>query len=211
LLYNNRFYIKDVPVGLDLPLIICLHGGGGSGSSLKAQLDISLDAVVVYPNAGKYGNSTAWNAGPLFNNSVDDLSWLEGLIGQVKIDESIDDSKIYIIGYSNGGMMAHRYGSVKGGIGKMFIFNSALIMTEEYNYTGELSVWKSTNDNNIPPIGNKTYHSFVYEYRQMGPKINSRSEFRVVAGAEHSVNSFKDGLVRVGTSIQAEIQRFFEL
>jgi len=84
-------------------------------------------------------------------------------------------------------------------------------MVEDYVYTGELYLLKSDKDEVIPPIGNKDYHSFVYEFRQRLGKTHDRSDFRVIGGAGHSVTSFKLGLERLGTTLETEVERFFQL
>jgi pimeloyl-ACP methyl ester carboxylesterase len=211
MIYDSRSYKKESG-GQGLPLIICLHGAGGTGSGFKTQLgftNITSKAVFIYPDAKHNGVATAWNVAPGYNDEVDDLTWLGGLIEQVKIDENTTDT--YLLGHSNGGMMAHRYGTVKGEIAKAFIFNSALEMLEDFNFTGELSLWKSLSDTTIPIEGNKSYRSLIYEYRQMQRHIADRSEVRLVGGALHNVSSFKSALVNLGTTLEAEVERFFQL
>ena len=211
MIYDSRNYEKE-SASAGLPLIICLHGGGGSGSEFKTQLgftSITSKAVFVYPDAKHNGVITAWNAGPGYNDEVDDLTWLGDLIAQVKIDEKTTDT--YLLAHSNGGMMGLRYASVKGGISKMFIFNSALEMLEDFNFTGQLSLWKSLKDTIIPIEGNKNYRSLIYEYRQMKQHIADRSEVKLVGGALHNVSSFKSALVNLGTTLETEVERFFEL
>jgi len=104
------------------PLLIVLHGGGGNGA--KMQKTSGFDAiarrenlVTVYPDAIK----NHWNdkRGD-FNtyahkNNIDDVKFLSKIIDDVKIKYNIDESRVYIAGASNGGMMAHLFAIEKGG------------------------------------------------------------------------------------------------
>jgi polyhydroxybutyrate depolymerase len=54
-----------------------------------------------------------WNAGACcdFDRSgVDDLAYISGLIGAVRAVHAVDPRRIYLVGFSNGGHMAHRLG-----------------------------------------------------------------------------------------------------
>jgi len=104
--------------GTPAPLIIGLHGY--TAKSPYAQSYFALGKVAnekgiltVYPSGSKDSNgSLFWNATPAccnFNASkVDDEAYLLSIIDSVSKDYSVDPARIYIIGHSNGGFMAHR-------------------------------------------------------------------------------------------------------
>jgi polyhydroxybutyrate depolymerase len=104
--------------GTPAPLIIGLHGY--TAESPYAQTYFALGKVAdekgiltVYPSGSKDSNGYLfWNATPACCNfessTVDDEAYLLSIIDSVSKDYSVDPARIYIIGHSNGGFMAHR-------------------------------------------------------------------------------------------------------
>jgi len=219
--YDGRNYEKDVPAGTSLPLVLCLHGGGGDGLSFRTSLGFTSaltdEAIMIYPYAEDDGGTTTWNAGPAFNPTVDDLGWLQGLIAQVITDESVDTSKIYMLGHSNGGMMTHRFSSESirdsytNPIVKAFVINAALVMTEAYSFTGDLTSLSSIGDTTVPVLGNENFKSDIFEYIQTSSDVANRSDYRTIGGALHSISSMQTALTALGTTLEAEVIRSFEL
>jgi poly(hydroxyalkanoate) depolymerase family esterase len=114
--YNGRMYGKYVPSTYDgseaVPLVMMLHGCSQSADGFKDETGMNEVAeqagfIAVYPNEdeGIYG---CWN---WFEDSntlrgqgqAQELS--EGLIGQVKANENIDEERIYVAGFSAGAYM----------------------------------------------------------------------------------------------------------
>jgi polyhydroxybutyrate depolymerase len=100
------------------PLLIYLHGLGGSGADALADPGIRGMAqrgrmVLVAPDGtlDREGRRF-WNAGGaccnLDGKVVDDLGRLETLIDRWRQLPEIDPARIYVVGFSNGGFMAHR-------------------------------------------------------------------------------------------------------
>ncbi len=108
-LYIPTSYDKSKP----MPLLVALHGGLGTG---KAMEDISgfdrvaeaRGVIVAYPD----GVGRAWNAGSCcgspMERKVDDVAFMRNLIADVKTKVSVDASRVYGAGFSNGAMMVHR-------------------------------------------------------------------------------------------------------
>jgi polyhydroxybutyrate depolymerase len=107
---------------LDLPLLIVLHGGGGSGAQIQRHTQLDADAdeygfVVAYPNgSGPLEDAIfTWNVGHCcgyaFENNVDDVAFISLLIDRLVEHYAIDPSRVYLAGISNGGMMAYRAGA----------------------------------------------------------------------------------------------------
>ena len=100
------------------PLIIALHGY--TAESPYAQSYFALGKVAdekgiltVFPSGSKDSNGYLfWNATPACCNfdssTVDDEAYLLSIIDAVSKDHAVDPARIYIIGHSNGGFMAHR-------------------------------------------------------------------------------------------------------
>jgi polyhydroxybutyrate depolymerase len=100
------------------PLLIYLHGLGGSGAETLADPEIRGLAerarmVLLAPdgNLDRAGRRF-WNAGRaccnLDGKAVDDLARLETLIDHWRQRPEIDPARVYVVGFSNGGFMAHR-------------------------------------------------------------------------------------------------------
>ena len=103
------------------PLILALHGGLGSASQFEANSRLSEFAesngfYVVYPNGISASNTQpafqTWNAGdccgPAARSDVDDVAFIASLIKLMRANYSIDSSRIFAIGHSNGGMLAYK-------------------------------------------------------------------------------------------------------
>lgn len=102
--------LVHVPAGIRagkrLPLVLALHGVGGSGTQMERYSGLSAVAdehsfVVVYPTApGPFWNSTG--AG----DRDDDVAFIAGVIATVKRRLCVDRRRVFVVGVSNGGEMA---------------------------------------------------------------------------------------------------------
>ena len=110
--------VADRAPGERLPLLLYLHGLGGSGTEALASPDLRALAqrhrmVLVAPdgNLDREGRRF-WNAGGACCNfdgkAVNDVARLEALIYHWTQRPEIDPTRVYIVGFSNGGFMAHR-------------------------------------------------------------------------------------------------------
>ncbi|HEY5952628.1 MAG TPA: PHB depolymerase family esterase [Kofleriaceae bacterium] len=105
--HHELFVPSDQP---NLPLVIALHGNGGSGRQMERltgfdQIAAREHFVVAYPD----GIDHHWNDGrPELDTGVDDVAYLAGLIDELVQQHSIDRSRIYVTGFSNGAMMSFR-------------------------------------------------------------------------------------------------------
>ena len=110
--------VADRAPGERLPLLLYLHGLGGSGSEALSSPELRALAqrhrmVLVAPdgNLDREGRRF-WNAGGACCNfdgkAVNDVARLEALIYHWTQRPEIDPARVYIVGFSNGGFMAHR-------------------------------------------------------------------------------------------------------
>lgn len=120
LTYDNRertYYLHvppDLPSDTSVPLVIALHGAGGSGvefffSTQLHQLADETGVIVAYPNGIREG----WNyldADELHPADLytDDMGLVAALIDEISANYPIDSKRVYVLGYSNGGMLAIR-------------------------------------------------------------------------------------------------------
>jgi polyhydroxybutyrate depolymerase len=105
-------YDRSVPT----PLLIVLHGGGGTGQGMIKLTGFNHIAdienfIVVYPdgfeNHWNDGRGVQWQAQ---TENVDDVGFISALIDHLSDELNIDAERIYVTGISNGGMMSHRLG-----------------------------------------------------------------------------------------------------
>jgi polyhydroxybutyrate depolymerase len=108
-------YDKSTP----LPLLIALHGGGGSGEKMEEltlrgfnRLSDKEGFIVVYPD----GIEKHWNDGRenvkyrAHREKIDDVGFISALIDYLVKQYNIDIKQVYATGISNGAMMSFRLG-----------------------------------------------------------------------------------------------------
>lgn len=107
-----------------LPLVVALHGGGSSGAGLAQATGFDRIAdrekiVVVYPDGlgGPHGMGRSWNVGRCCSLAhflgVDDVAFIEALLDALTARLPIDRSRVYLVGYSNGGSLAQLAAATK--------------------------------------------------------------------------------------------------
>ncbi len=101
-----------------VPLVILLHPYGKNGQLISNISEMNLKSdkegfIAIYPNGATYGKDKGWNAGfccgPALKRNIDDLGFIKKILDITKKGYNIDNDKIYIAGFSNGGMMAYRF------------------------------------------------------------------------------------------------------
>lgn len=113
LLYLPRPYRNSAAA----PLVVALHGGGGTGEKVNKLLRLNSLAdqygfVVAYPDAVDHH----WNDGRgvkkyrSHRENIDDVGFISEMIDNISGDFSIDHKRVYVTGASNGAMMSLRLG-----------------------------------------------------------------------------------------------------
>lgn len=115
----DREYKVHLPKGYKekdkYPLVIVLHGLGDSPALVELNSGFSKKAnqekfIALYPKGT--GKKLSWNAkfccGDALKNKVNDVKFVDSIIRKVEKDYPVDTSQIFIVGFSNGGMMAYR-------------------------------------------------------------------------------------------------------
>ncbi|MBL4637169.1 MAG: hypothetical protein JKY56_25165 [Kofleriaceae bacterium] len=104
----------DLP-SAPIPLIINFHGFTDSPSDQEGYSKMSEHAVangyvVAYPRGT--GLAPSWNGGACCGiastTNIDDVAFTSAIIDAVAESACIDREKVYAVGYSNGGFLAHR-------------------------------------------------------------------------------------------------------
>ncbi len=114
----DRFYYVYTPNNLDssqsIPVLFAFHG---YGSSAMRHLNYTnyfpladlYNFIVVYPQGATTASLSAhWNVGGWTSKStINDLDFIETVIGLLKDKIQIDETRIYSSGMSNGGYMSY--------------------------------------------------------------------------------------------------------
>ena len=101
-----------------LPVIVALHGAGGNAAEFAqttgfARLKSATSFIAVYPNGTPlYDNRRAWNAGTCCGapaeKGVDDIGFLSAILDRLVGSFDADPKRVFLAGFSNGGMLAYR-------------------------------------------------------------------------------------------------------
>ena len=121
----NREYLLYIPPNIDnrenLPIIFNFHGYQGQAEQFFNQTDLveiadNNGVVLVYPQGSDLPvGASHWNAAPsnssstsfVNKSSTDDIGFFKALLDEINQNNIIDLNRVYVIGYSNGGMFSH--------------------------------------------------------------------------------------------------------
>lgn len=100
-----------------IPLILCLHGGGGAGKGMIKLTRMGFERIadregfiIVYPD----GVERRWNDGRgiqryrAHKEGIDDVGFLSALIDRMVKIRNVDPRRVYMTGASNGALMSFR-------------------------------------------------------------------------------------------------------
>ena len=124
----RRTYLGHVPPGYSpetpLPLVVVIHGAFDTAEGIERVSGFSRLAdregfIVLYPNGmGILGLLQHWNAGhccgKAADDHVDDVGFVAATIEDVCARLSVDRDRVYMVGFSNGGMLAYRFAAERG-------------------------------------------------------------------------------------------------
>jgi len=119
----QRSYRVHVPSGYNgttkLPLVVVIHGAFDTAKGIEkisgfSRLADRENFIVLYPEGiGIFGYLQHWNAGhccgKAADDGIDDVGYLTAAIDNACTRLSADRQRIYMVGFSNGGMMTYRF------------------------------------------------------------------------------------------------------
>lgn len=126
---TERPYGLTVPeryeAGTPAALVILLHGYSADGAQQDAYFGLSRLAedegfLVAFPDGTRDPSGNRfWNATDaccdFYRSEVDDVAYLDSVIDEIAGRYSIDPSRIYLVGHSNGAFMSHRLACDRAG------------------------------------------------------------------------------------------------
>jgi polyhydroxybutyrate depolymerase len=111
--------VPDTAPPAPMPVMILLHGFASTPAQMIGEgrwVDAAMAHSVVVVAPG--GTDSSWNAGLCCGlaraNGVDDAGYLSGLIDQVASLPQVDPARVYVSGFSNGGLMVYKLLCVAG-------------------------------------------------------------------------------------------------
>jgi polyhydroxybutyrate depolymerase len=119
---DDRPFQLHVPTSYDpatpAPLVVLLHGYTSSAAEQEAYFQLTAESDrrgflyampdgTVDPDGNRFWNATGACC-DFHGSGVDDAGYLRRLIDTVIASYTVDRSRVYLIGHSNGGFMAHR-------------------------------------------------------------------------------------------------------
>ena len=116
---QDREYILYVPEiydgTLDVPVLFSFHGGSGYASDFIQTNDMrpladTANFIAVYPQGAidPEGGTTSWiHKAP---TEHDDIFFVEAIIDAISLEYSIDQSRVYACGYSEGAILSYELG-----------------------------------------------------------------------------------------------------
>ena len=119
-----RSYILRVPEDATsrepMPLVLMIHGAGGNGERAEVATGLTPIAetngfIAAYPYGTQAANiegEFSWNAGVCCGvpsrSGVDDVAVIAAMIDDIAAQSPVDPERVYLAGFSNGGMLSYR-------------------------------------------------------------------------------------------------------
>ena len=114
---QNRTYVQYLPTGFDvatesLPVVFVLHGLGDNASNMAGvgtnNIADTARFIAIYPQGtpNSFGQN-GWNNGTLLASTSDDIGLISALMDEMITSKNADPSRIYVTGFSMGGIMSY--------------------------------------------------------------------------------------------------------
>lgn len=177
----QRTFLLNLPPNYnqssDIPLVIALHGGGGSASQMESNYYLTNKAnqsqfAIVYPEGvrsdGILGART-WNAGTCCDYAVekqiDDVKFISNLLDDLlKKYPRLSPKKVYATGMSNGAMMCYRLAcELSNKIAAIAPVAGTMVTTQTCNASRAVPIVHihSKLDTKVPYAGGRSTFGFV--------------------------------------------------
>lgn len=225
LTFEDRLYVCNTPpfVEKQYPLMLGLHGGGGTGGIFRIQMNIGTtigeEVILLFPTATiNQDDVTAWNSGGPFNPGVDDVAYLSRLLNAWIATNRVDPRQIYIVGHSNGAMMGYRLVSeLPANFAGLYSMSGDLLVDNTNLFRGKYRETHGTIDQNVPINGGYGADSFypinypsLYDVVPSFTKVPNPGigNLNPLVGYGHDMPDITSGLIAQGTTLQQNVRTF---
>lgn len=177
----TRTYLLNLPPNYneasDFPLVLALHGGGGSATQVEKNYFLTEKAnqekfAILYPEGVQSDGilrARTWNAGTCCDYAVekqiDDVKFISTLIDEIlKKYPKLNRKKVYATGMSNGAMMCYRLAcELSNKIAAIAPVAGAMVTTQPCVPTRPVSIVHihSKLDTKVPYNGGKSTFGFT--------------------------------------------------
>ena len=144
IIYVPDGYVATTPA----PLVLLLHGAGGSGAGISngfIALADELDVVLCAPDA----RGITWDA--TRNEFGPDVRFIDGALERVFAGVNIDPTRIAVAGFSDGATYALSLGLINGDLfSRIIAFSPGFIVTGERHGSPDIFVSHGVNDPILP-------------------------------------------------------------
>ena len=115
----TRKYIDYIPTSLpdNSPVVLVFHGSGSSASDFRKTMGPTLERmadekkfILVYLSGfeGHFNDCRKKASYSAKLKNIDDIAFTKSILNKLKAERNIKNSKIFALGYSNGGQMSYR-------------------------------------------------------------------------------------------------------
>ena len=171
---TTRQYFLVAPDSYDpttpLPILIGLHGINGSPASFRDQflfgaLASEYKYVGIFPLGwgDEVNSNPTWNSGSCCLSAmvanINDVEFIQAIIQEVKKNYFVDESRIWAVGFSAGGMMAYKLGCDLASVVTAIGVVSGTLMQDPCNPVAPISIihLHGELDDAIPVLGGGKY------------------------------------------------------
>lgn len=167
----NRKYIDYIPNSIpdNSPVVLVFHGSGSSASEFRKTMGPTLERmadekkfILVYLSGfeGHFNDCRKKASYSAKLNNIDDIAFTRAILNKIKAERNIKNSKIFALGYSNGGQMTYRLAMEAPELLSGIIAISANIPAPENmdcfvndSYEPSVAIIQGTSDPINPTIG----------------------------------------------------------
>ena len=203
---GERLYRIDLPARADgAPVILALHGGGGSADQFARASGLSAPAnrqgyAVIYPEGT--GRAGTWNGGyccgAAQRNRVDDVAFLDAVIADAIRRFGLNPARVYLTGMSNGSIMAETYGALRPAKVRAVAGVAGTMDTRRFKPRGQVPLLHihGTADDMVPYEGGKGGSSLTRTDFASVASVEAAflAPFAMLAHTEREIDPVQDGM-----------------
>ena len=208
------------------PLVVLLHGYTASGYLQDLYLGVSrhVDSRgfvlvtpdgLLNPDGNRFWNATDWCC-DFYGQGPDDVGYIMSLIDEAKSRYNINNQRVYLMGHSNGGFLAHRIACEHADqiAGLMSLAGTSFKNASDCQETGKVSVLHihGTNDETVLYDGEDGYPGYpgavelVERWRERN-KCTSTVEAPALIGIDQGVDGDDTAIVQAtGCEANREVE-----